>query len=149
MGKTQWRDTEWIPHTHIDHNTDNNAIENLVILGKNIVKYGVPAAREWHGTKKGNEWHKEHYSKSLGLLHQQRITLNCVVCGEQFKCDACKTDAKYCSNLCKSRSRRKRGVDKEQRTCSICSNIYMVNRYSKGVTCSPKCSGKLRSDNYK
>lgn len=152
---------------HIDHDADHNDIENLTIMTmnehlslhgqneknralakKNIVIYGVPAAKEWHGTEKGHEWHKEHYENSLALLHKQKITLSCVVCGEQFECDACKTNAKYCSNLCKSRSRRKREVDKEQRICSMCGGSYMVSKYSKGVTCSRKCSARLRSEEH-
>jgi hypothetical protein len=150
---------------HIDHNTDNNEIENLMILersehlilhgqnernrvlaSKNIVKYGVPAAREWHGTAKGNEWHRAHYETSLALLHKKRITLTCVVCGDEFSCDACKTNAKYCSNLCKSRGRRRAEMDAEQRVCSVCGDEYTISKYSKGQTCSRECRAKLRSE---
>lgn len=148
---------------HIDFDTSNNEIDNLVMLKegehlslhgqteknkslarKNVVKYAVPAAREWHGNGKGKEWHREHYEKSLGLLHQQRVTRVCQVCGVEFETDACKPNTKYCSNSCKSMARRKSGVDNVQRICKACGAEFTTSKYSKAQTCSKKCTMRVR-----
>lgn len=150
---------------HIDHDSNNNEIENLVIMQKSehlslhgqieshkaqarklLAKHARPEAIKYHKSEKGREWARENYKTSLGLLHQQRIQKVCQVCGKSFKCDACKTNTKYCSNACKSKARRISGVDSVKRICKACGKEFFTSKYSKAQTCSKKCTMKVRFD---
>lgn len=148
---------------HIDFNTDNNEIENLQLLEerghlslhgqveknkaiarKNIEEHARPKAIEYHKSERSTEFHKEHYKNTLGVLHKQRITRVCCVCEKEFETDACRPDAKYCSNSCKSKARRSSGVDNEKRLCIACGKGFTTNKYSKAQTCSKKCTMAIR-----
>lgn len=147
---------------HIDHDKSNNDISNLECLkeGKhnqhhaydyaennynklieNLDNNARPKASQWHGTKEGIEWHKEHYHNSLGSIEE--VAFNCKQCGEEFHS---KPNGKniFCSNKCKSQYRRDSGVDDEERICKICNSQFTTNKYSKAQTCSRRCSGELR-----
>lgn len=138
---------------HIDHNKDNNEIENLQLLERNkhkqrhakeiteeqrefyrnnINEKARPKAIEWHKSPEGREWHKKQYEVSLGLYkgqHAIKITMKCLYCGKEY--ETIKTGSnKFCSNNCKSAYRRKLGIDNETRKCNKCNKEYIVNKYS-------------------
>ena len=71
---------------HLDGNKKNNELDNLELLSKRrhaeihgrelsdeerqrrrerIIKIGVPAAKAWHGTKDGFEWHSKHAKETM------------------------------------------------------------------------------------
>lgn len=99
---------------------------------------GVLSAKEWHTSKEGIEWHKEHFEnvKDKFLEHKS------------FKCKQCDVTFtsqnngknKFCSNRCKSAFRRDSGVDDEVRICEQCGKEYIINKYRKNRTCSKSCS---------
>lgn len=148
---------------HKDFNTDNNEIENLEMLTENehlslhgqleknkvmakrlIEQYARPKAIAWHKSSKSTEFHKEHYENTLGKLHQQKVTRICEVCKKEFITDACKPNTKYCSNSCKSKARRIKGIDNVERICIACDKVFTTNKYSKAKTCSKKCTMAIR-----
>jgi RNA polymerase-binding transcription factor DksA len=54
------------------------------------------------------------------------------------------TAGRFCSNACKSMSRRASGVDNETRTCEQCGAEFTIDRYKATVTCSMSCAAKMR-----
>lgn len=147
---------------HKDHNKDNNDISNLVLVSssnhtkhhaikyaesnldsmiENLNKNARPKAIEWHKSEEGRNWHKEHYENNKDKFHvKEKYTCN--YCGVEF--ETFKGNNKFCSNKCKSAWRRKEGLDNEERTCFICNKPFITNKYSKAMTCSNNCRGKLK-----
>ena len=108
---------------HKDGNSHNNDISNLSLVNqslhlrytqkkrvkenpewfKEFTKKGIEAAKSWHSSKEGIEWHKKHAKKMhFGKKH---FGLK--------KCQECKTEylaksghSRFCSNNCKSKNRR-------------------------------------------
>lgn len=110
---------------HIDHNKDNNEIENLILLTRkqhnelhkkemteelrqklrdNFNKNARPKANEWHKSEEGKEWHKKHYELMKSKLHKE-YEFKCLECDVTFKSTQIKS--KFCSNKCKARYYRK------------------------------------------
>ena len=150
---------------HIDHNKDNNEIDNLQLLTreehnkihyaemneeekerrrKNLELNARPKAIEWHKSEKGKDWHLKHYEKIKSKLHVIHNFI-CIECGKQFESE--QTRSKFCSNKCKSKYRRKNKLDEITKKCIICGNIFTANKYRQAKTCSRKCAGILRKDN--
>lgn len=147
---------------HKDENKDNNEIDNLMCMtqkerlrwhGENIPndrlkkwQKNMEVQREktkaWHSSPEGREWHRKHAEK-IGLAHIGKTSMVCENCGKEFISG--KKHGKYCSANCRSKARRKSGIDNENRSCVICGKTYSVNKYSKTKTCSKECSLKLRS----
>ena len=140
---------------HIDRDKSNNEISNLQCLSKrehailhgtsltkeekekrakNIVKYAMPKAKEWHSTEQGKTWHSQHGRESY---KQRAINI--------YTCDNCENPFetkhiysvgnKFCSNKCKSAYRRKKGLDDIQRRCICCGENFTINKYSKKQKC--------------
>lgn len=148
---------------HKDHDKSNNTIENLELLiahdhlsmhmkdrdvnemRRIMNDYARPAACLWHKSDAGREWHSKMSKESWEK--KEPIEYTCSYCGKRFKTknSYSKTSNTFCSNNCKSAFRRKSGVDNVERICVICGEKFSVNRYSKKCTCSPECSGALRS----
>lgn len=141
---------------HIDHDGLNNDISNLKLMEeKEHLKYHADLqdkeklrehaekirekAIEWHKSTKGREWHKEHYEKMKDKLHVE-IELVCQECGKTYK--TTKHDSKFCSNKCRTKHRRKSGIDNETRICKHCGKEFVVNKYSKSQYCSISCGRK-------
>lgn len=147
---------------HKDENKDNNEIDNLMCMtqkehlhwhGENIPsdrlkkwQKNMEVQREktkaWHSSPEGRAWHKKHAEK-IGLAHIGKTPMVCENCGKEFTSG--KKHGKYCSANCRSKSRRKSGIDNEMRKCVICGKTYSVNKYSKTKTCSKECKSKLQS----
>lgn len=110
---------------HIDHNKDNNEIDNLKLLTrkehniihnlemteeerdrrrKNLDEKARPKAVEWHKSEKGRKWHKEHYEEVKEKLHK-KYNFKCLQCGKKFV--SIQKNSKYCCNACKSKHYRK------------------------------------------
>lgn len=152
---------------HIDKNKDNNDISNLKLLSceehrqlhsreltetqrnnlrKNLKENARPKATEWHKSKKGSEWHKKHYEEMKNKFHVEKEYV-CKECGTKFK--SINVNALFCSSKCKSRNRRKSGVDNEIRICKNCGKQFEINKYSKVQVCGRSCMMKLRWKNKK
>lgn len=147
---------------HKDEDKDNNEIDNLMCMtqkehlrwhGENIPsdrlkkwQKNMEVQREktkaWHSSPEGRAWHKKHAEK-IGMAHIGKTSMVCENCGKKFISG--KKHGKYCSANCRSKARRKSGIDNETRICVICGKAYSVNKYSKTKTCSKECSSKLLS----
>lgn len=144
---------------HKDGNRGNNAIENLECVMRRshhedhmslrdpselrdiAVNKMIPAAAEWHKSAEGRLWHKKHYASTLGEKRNQMITKTCEYCGKEYQVSSlldCKS--RFCSNNCKTQSRRVSGADNEDRTCVICGKHFVAGKYTKTKTCSRECS---------
>lgn len=159
---------------HVDFNRENNDISNLVCIPKeehhkihsdaltdeqrewrrnNLIQNAKPAARKWHKSEAGHQWHIDHIKKQIadGTLNK-KMTFNCSYCGKEFVSVARNLDKNhFCSNNCKARYlRRKRSQDKsEKRVCVMCGREYMTSPWSSSKTCSHSCADRLRAVNIK
>lgn len=159
---------------HTDFNRENNDISNLQCITReehrklhadaltdeqrefyrrNVKEKAIPAARAWHKTDAGKEWHRQHIKKQIanGQLNK-KMKFNCSYCGKEFESLARNLDANhFCSNNCKARFlRRKRSQDKsDKRVCCICGKEFMASPWSVVKTCSRSCSCKLAYQNRK
>lgn len=147
---------------HIDENPHNNAIENLACIPEkehrqyhadtlseerreasrqqiNSVRH---LASEWHGSEEGREWHRQHALNS-NFGKGEPIDYICQVCQTPYQSTK-QTNAKFCSNNCKSAYRRLTKADNENRTCAVCGNGFSCNKYTVTKTCSRKCGGAYR-----
>ena len=146
---------------HKDEDTTNNDITNLEILTnrqhkrkheltkteeqiqarRDFVDSIRPLTKAWHKSSAGHEWHKEHGVESWEK--RETVTYICEECGKSF---TTKTyHQKYCSNACKSRARRKSGIDNIKRVCPICNKEFITNKYSKQIFCSRSCANRYRA----
>ena len=128
-------------HDHLRHHGNERFKENPEPILESFAK-AVEAAKEWHGTEAGREWHKEHFEKCRATLFAER-DYTCQICGKVFK--STKLNAKYCCNAHKSTARRRSGVDNITAFCEVCGAPFVKNKYSKIMTCSRKCAGIKRS----
>lgn len=144
---------------HKDHNPQNNDISNLVCIptakhrqehlpeikewqateqGQRHLAEIRDLAAEWHRSPEGRAWHSEHAKGKRPL----QFRLVCQCCGKEFF--SAKSNAKYCSNNCKSKARRDAGADNITRTCPVCGKDFTANKYGKSITCSLSCSAVYR-----
>lgn len=147
---------------HKDLNKDNNDISNLICIPskvhkqihgklltdtqrearrKNINEKARPEACKWHKSEAGREWHKEQWKNSLGKYKQIKIKKTCEECGGEYEVNYSNASiSRFCSNKCKSRWRRRSGLDDVERICAYCGKIFKTNKYNKTIYCSPKCA---------
>lgn len=141
---------------HIDEDKSNNDIFNLQLLkagehqsshwneekkarARKHAEKIRPLTKEWHGSEEGRKWHREHGID--GWNNKKEIEGVCLQCGTKF---TTKTyHQKFCSNNCKSESRRQSGIDNIEVICEFCYEIFTKNKYSKQKGCSELCRNKL------
>ena len=147
---------------HKDENKSNNSIENLELMEKQehtimhikefhrenpnhsreCIERNQDKCREWHKSKQGNEWHKQHFENVKHLMFKQ-IKAICTVCNKEYETIESTTKGNlYCSNKCCSKARRDSGIDDIDRECEICKKTFRVNRYAKKRFCSSSCRCK-------
>lgn len=117
---------------HIDHNKENNSIENLILLTQ----------------KEHSRLHAAERSSNF-----PEYDTKCEYCGAEIHARASFTgpsnNKKYCSEKCKSSANRILGM--KLKTCAICGKLFdSLPKVSKGrssyaETCSKGCSCKLMS----
>ncbi len=135
---------------HKDGNKLNNAIDNLDCLSHSehlsIHMKANKKLHDWHKTEEGRKFLGE---KAKQLWKDREIhVLKCVQCGNEFTAKQIDR-AKYCNNNCEQAARRKRGDDLIDRQCVICLKTFMINKYSKTLTCGYACGSKYRTRNAK
>lgn len=150
---------------HIDRDTSNNEIENLVALPESehlrlhaslqdkeklkqyLDECARPKAIEWHKSRDGEEWHKVQYEKSIRKYWDETVTLKCQYCGKEYKTSVLMcSKSRFCSNKCKTAFRYHAGLDNIERECVICGSRFTANKYSRVKTCSKECANKLMSN---
>jgi hypothetical protein len=150
---------------HKDGNFLNNTIDNFECISskdhisnhyheqsdawksqKTSILINVARAKavDWHKSEAGREWHKTNFFKHSAKALFTEKTKRCEHCSKEYKTIASHGGTRFCSNNCKSSSRKRSGVDNIERMCAFCGCSYDVNKYSKGKTCSRICSWELR-----
>lgn len=143
---------------HIDHNPDNNEIENLQLLSehehlclhaalqekevvrKNLQKYAQPAATAWHKSEEGRKWHKTHNKLAIDAACKDLVTKVCQCCGKEYQVPKfCSEGSRFCSENCKAQWRRDAGIDNVEVACKICGAKFITNKYAKKLYCSDAC----------
>lgn len=147
---------------HRDMDKSNNELDNLVlVLGIKHQRFhgvlraindtnwaddfqakGIEAAKEWHRSTEGRQWHKEHYEKTKDALYAKHEEV-CSFCGKRFLTPVYRKNS-FCSNKCKAAFRRASGVDDEERRCPICGGTFKISKYSRQRTCSRRCGHILQ-----
>lgn len=156
-----WRDHNGeIPEGHHIHHKDgdpsNNDIENLEcvspkeharrhpeiggVQSEEHFKKMLKAAKGWHKSDEGSEWHRQH-AKEIWEDREPK-TKECEQCGTEFEYF---NNARFCSNACKAKWRRESGKDDEVRECIICGSEFTANKYNDTKTCSRECAGISQS----
>ena len=104
---------------HKDENRANNQPENLECLpgashishhskGKanwRCIEAGIEAAKVWHKSDEGREWHRQHYHDNCVDKLHERVAKTCPVCGTEF---TAKKHGKFCHPNCKAKDFRRR-----------------------------------------
>src|SRR3990167_9816931 len=140
---------------HVHHSNGNpldNRLENLELLqskahagchrptGERLRKLrehldGIrDKAARWHRSKEGRRWHGENAIKIAAKRKKRRAV--CSRCGGSYWSKAPK---RFCSNACKSASRRADGRDRVSRQCQICGIGYYSCRFKPTETCGRSC----------
>lgn len=108
---------------HIDENSFNNNYNNLELKAANrhlsehsksihlnnpewsaeFQNRGQQAAKEWHGSPEGLEWHKRHGKESWN--NRAYIKLICKVCGKEYQTRK-PSGSKFCHANCKAKALR-------------------------------------------
>ena len=146
----------WHVH-HKDGNKSNNCLSNLTILNvSDHVKHHMQdpirkqkildmankyryLTKQWHASEEGLAWHKAH--GILCWIKKELITISCKECGKESETKVYHQE--FCSNACKSKNRRKSGIDNIEKTCTGCFKLFSVNKYSNQKYCSRSCAKKL------
>jgi hypothetical protein len=142
---------------HINDNKSDNSIENLELIhgrrhlsyhSKLLMKDPVrlkkqiehcekirPMTKEWHGSQEGRAWHKFHGLRTW--KERKSFKIICKACGKEAETKTFHQE--FCTNACKSRWRRKSGLDDIQTECKKCARIFTKNKYSKQIYCCRRC----------
>lgn len=147
---------------HINGDKADNDIENLQLLPqsehhrehmsrperkeqsrKNLIK-AQEAAKAWHGSEEGAEVHSRIARDYWKTVEPRKVT--CTYCGKEFQTRRIfgAHENAFCCNAHKTAWRYKQGIDDEARTCPVCGQTFMTNKYAKTVCCSAKCARKRR-----
>ena len=146
---------------HKDFNRANNDINNLQLLTiaehrklhadmltqeqrewkrNNMNTVVHEAAKAWHKSKEGHDWHVKHGKETGG--HSKNYEHVCIVCGKRYTTRQKKS--RFCSGSCQQKYRRATGIDKILKMCPICGKEYMTNKFRPSQTCSKSCGTKLQ-----
>jgi hypothetical protein len=146
---------------HKDNDRSNNTVGNLETFSpsdhlsschgeqcaENLASgmvAGIEAAKAWHASDDGIEWHRQHAAAQKHLHTERVIDKVCEYCSRPFKAPRLhRSRARFCSNVCKSAHRRASGVDDIEKLCAVCGASFTSNKYQKTRTCSRPCSGRL------
>lgn len=150
---------------HKDGNRANNDITNLEMLERsehkkyhsehlseeererrrvNMLTNAMPKAVEWHKSEEGSKWHSEHIQRQRETDCFKREFV-CSCCGKTYIGELrSSSDSHFCSNACKSKYRRKMGLDLIDAECPVCHNIFRTNKTRPSETCSRSCANRYR-----
>lgn len=143
---------------HKDENKSNNSLENLELMSQSTHaslhmqdperrkkssemanKYRY-LTKEWHGSEEGRAWHKAH--GILGWIKRKKFLITCKICNKESETKTYHQE--FCSNACKSKARRRSGVDNIEKKCERCESMFSCSKYSKQIYCGKTCGVSLR-----
>ena len=108
---------------HIDNNSENNDIENLICLTK-------------------AEHTRAHFETQTGRFAKREMT--CEMCGQKFIARY-HGNNRFCSDQCRQKARR---IEcREIRICAFCGKPFEIENYEKVTHCSVSCVQKDRRKN--
>ena len=145
---------------HIDGNKDNNEINNLQSLTRSehqkkhweqgdhqheIEKriYVLSIAREWLSTEEGRK--KQSEDAIEGWKNRKKIRINCLQCQKEI--ETTQPWAKFCSDACDKKWRRKNGLYNVEAKCPMCDKVFLKDKFAKNVFCSISCGAKNSAKN--
>lgn len=154
---------------HIDGNWRNNEIENLECIpfseharmhmrerfkseeyrvqNSKSLELAKEAAKAWHASEKGREWHSQHgRSVAAGLPYTEYV---CIVCGKSFLSRnprGSKTCSRTCGTAIQS-SKAKIACESECRNCGTMFRHPKPRRGNIHAFCSRKCSAIAHNRN--
>src|SRR3990167_6026162 len=91
-----------IPKGNIIHHKDDNSLNNKI---QNLVCITIKEHNKIHYTEERRQFSSEN-AKRLHNFHGEKQETNCLQCGNEFTFTR-KRGAKFCSDLCGNRYRRK------------------------------------------
>lgn len=147
---------------HIDGDRNDNNIDNLQLMlrsehhslhmseperkeqSRENIKKAAEAAKPWHKTERGQQFHSEHAKEYWASAKMNTYT--CVYCGKEFQTKHIygQYDNTFCCAKHKAYWRKEQGIDNETKTCPVCGKEFEANRYAKKVCCSKSCATKKR-----
>lgn len=98
-------------------------------------------ATQWHRSEEGREWHRQHGIYCMQARDAQQYTCN--YCGKEFLSKGLEAP-KFCSNNCRSSSRRSEKRDHVEKLCIVCQSLFLSNKYNHTLCCGYKCGAIYR-----
>lgn len=99
------------------------------------------AAKAWHASPEGIEWHREIARKQWESRRPSEAT--CSVCSSVFY-TFWGDRAKFCSKSCTNKVTYEKSKTSE-RSCLMCGGVFLANKYRATAYCSRACSNRHRS----
>lgn len=146
---------------HKDHDWTNNDLDNLECIEsrehmrqhmiermqddeyraktKENLLIAQEAAKKWHASPEGIEWHKQHAKEQWE--NKEQVELECKRCSSKFL--SWMSDAMYCSRSCQQKGCYARQKT-DKRICAWCNTEYLANKYRKSQCCSKLCANRKR-----
>lgn len=103
-----------------------------------------PLTKAWHSSPEGIRWHTEHGKENFKA--KPLVAATCIECGEGYR-TKWPDQSKFCSNACKSRARRKSGLDNIEKPCEFCQKPFLSNRFDAIRYCSRSCAKRATVGN--
>ncbi len=138
---------------HIDRNGSNNAIANLGCMdgsehlsmhqkghGRRPVA-ALAALEIWRKTEEGRRFASAMGKRNAHLL-RTKVAFKCEWCGKDYEAEKTGSN-RFCSTLCKQRSRYASGAMLSVFTCTVCGSEFKGGKYTKPATCSRICRGVI------
>lgn len=146
---------------HKDEDWRNNALDNLELKSKTehlshhalerwkdpemaaVMRAGlakaIQAARGWHSTAEGREWHRQNGIKAWSAREWGHAT--CTVCQQKFETPF-PSRSIYCTKRCENKAAQAR--HQESRACVQCGAMFSVFKFVQQDCCSRTCGVRRR-----
>ena len=127
---------------HTRDHTNERVAENPELFLRNMHK-AMEAAKDWHRTEEGRQWHREHARKQ-GFGRDEKIEYTCDQCGQTFLAQRKNYKHHFCSAKCSAAYRRRSGTDNVAYICEQCGKEFWRDRFKPHRFCSNACAGAHR-----
>lgn len=145
---------------HQDKGFDDNSLANLEMLSRrehgerhrgddmerkvSQMNHARKFASEWHGSKEGLAWHKEHGKQVWDSQERDKVVV-CSECGKESLSYFGDQEAlRFCSRECNNRYNHRTQRYHESRSCIVCGNSFVVKKSKNQQSCSRKCAWVIR-----
>lgn len=125
---------------HLTDHTNERIAEDPEPFRRNMHK-AMEAAKEWHRTDEGREWHRQH---ALTQEPRERVEYTCDFCGKKFLQQKANVGHHFCSGKCAAAFRRRSGADNVAYICEQCGKEFWRDKFKPHRFCSTACAGASR-----